>query len=193
MVSTSADILRTGRARAGRGRISVQAGPVRAELEGADLRLVTVGDVELVQRVYVAVRDAPWNTIPATYRGWVHEIADDRFRVAFSASHRHGEIAFDWDATITGTPDGQIRYVMDGVCRGVFQYSKIGFNVHHALAGAVGRAYRAQTEKGELRGTLPREIDPQRIVDGTLSGMIDRKSTRLNSSHIQKSRMPSTA
>ena len=56
---------------------------------------------------------------------------------------------------------------------GSFQYSKIGFNVHHALDGSVGRPYRAQTARGELRGSLPEAIDPQRIVGGTLSGMFD--------------------
>jgi hypothetical protein len=60
---------------------------------------------------------------------------------------------------------------MDGVCHGVFAYSKIGFNVHHALAGSVGRPYAAKTADGLLTGILPAAIDPQRIVDGTLSGM----------------------
>ena len=31
------------------------------------------------------------------------------------------------------------------------------------------------------------------FVEGALPGELDRKSTRLNSSHIQKSRMPSSA
>ena len=39
-------------------------------------------------------------------------------------------------------------------------------------------------------------LDPQLILDANLWAIvwgIDRKSTRLNSSHIQKSRMPSSA
>ena len=149
----------------------LHAGPVSVILDGTDLRHVHVGDVELVQRVYVALRDAPWNTIPATTADWVVAAGPDSFRVTFSASHRHAEIGFDWTGTITGTPDGVIRYELDGVCRGVFEYSKIGFNVHHALSGTIGRPYRAQTESGELRGVLPRDIDPQRIANGTLTGM----------------------
>ena len=127
--------------------------------------------VELVQRVYMAVRDAPWNTIPAVISDLVVEPGTDACRVRFHARHRHDAIDFEWDGIITGSSDGRIRYELDGVCHGTFQYSKIGFNVHHALAGAVGRRYRAQTEAGELRGVLPDAIDPQRIVDGTLSGM----------------------
>ena len=149
----------------------LRAGPVSATLDGADLRHVRVGGVELVQRVYVAVRDAPWNTIPAGTGDWLLDLGDDRFRVTFRASHRHEDIAFDWAGVIEGTPDGVITYEMDGVCLGTFRYSKIGFNVHHALEGAVGRPFRVLTEDGELRGRLPEPIDPQRIVDGTLSGM----------------------
>jgi D-apionolactonase len=151
----------------------LHAGPVSATLDGTDLRSIRVGDVELVQRVYVALRDAPWNTIPAETSDWVVAAGPDSFRVTFRARHRHEDIAFDWIGTISGFHDGVIRYEMDGICRGVFQYSKIGFNVHHALDGSVGRPYRAQTEAGELRGVLPRDIDPQRIANGTLTGMFD--------------------
>lgn len=162
-----------GRDEAPAPRLVLHAGPVSAILDGPDLRHVSVGDVELVQRVYVAVRDAPWNTIPAIYTDWNYELGADRFRVSFRASHRYEDIDFAWAGVITGTPEGSIGYEMDGRCRGVFQYSKIGFNVHHALDGSVGHHFRAQTEEGELEGILPHEIDPQRVVDGTLSGMFE--------------------
>ena len=165
--------LLTGRPSQGPRPLELRAGPVVALLDGIDLRHLRFGDVELIQRAYVAVRDAPWNTIPATVTDRVVDAGADAFRVQFQASHRYEAIAFDWVGTIEGTPDGVIRYTMDGVCHGSFKYSKIGFNVHHALDGSVGRPYRAQTSGGELRGTLPQAIDPQRIVGGTLSGMFD--------------------
>lgn len=162
-----------GRAAAAREPLVLRAGPVTALLDGADLRHVRLGDTELVQRVYVALRDAPWNTIPAEFSNWQVDVSPDRFRVAFDAHHLHEAIDFTWCGVIEGGPDGTIRYELDGTCHGVFQYSKIGFNVHHALDGAIGRPYRAQAERGELRGTLPSAIDPQRVVGGKLSGMFD--------------------
>ncbi|MBX3028928.1 MAG: hypothetical protein KF809_02090 [Chloroflexi bacterium] len=174
---TVADLPRTalwhGRAEPPTRPQLLRAGPVSALLDGADLRHIRLGGVELVQRVYVAVRDAPWNTIPAQTSDWVVATGPDRFKVTFMARHRHEDISFHWRGVIEGTPDGVIRYEMDGQCRGVFRYSKIGFNVHHALDGSVGRAYRARTERGERTGVLPTDIDPQRIVDGTLSGMFE--------------------
>lgn len=174
MVSDPAGVISrrlTGRPTLESPPLVVRAGRVEALLDGADLRHVSIAGTELVQRVYVAVRDAPWNTIPAIYSDWHHDIGPDAFVVTFQAIHRHGSIDFAWDGRIEGTADGVIHYTMDGVCRGVFAYSKIGFNVHHALDGAVGRPYVARTEDGPLVGVLPAAIDPQRIVDGTLSGM----------------------
>ena len=43
--------------------------------------------------------------------------------------------------------------------------------------------------KVEIVKELPRQMSPQ----GLVNAFVDRKSTRLNSSHIQKSRMPSSA
>jgi hypothetical protein len=163
----------TGRATPESGPIPLRAGRVTALLDGPDLRHVAIGGTELVQRVYVAVRDAPWNTIPAVYDEWDIRSGSESFEVRFRAVHRHDDIHFAWRGSIDGTADGVIRYEMDGVCHGVFQYSKIGFNVHHDLPGSVGRPYRARAGDREWTGVLPRAIDPQRIVDGTLSGMFE--------------------
>ncbi|HYO43574.1 MAG TPA: hypothetical protein VES19_10295, partial [Candidatus Limnocylindrales bacterium] len=133
----------TGRAAPAREPLVLRAGPVTALLDGADLRHVRIGDTELVQRVYMALRDAQWNTIPATCSDWEVDAGPDRFHVAFRARHAHEAIEFSWRGVIDGAPDGTIRYELDGTCHGVFKYCKIGFNVHHPLEGAIGRRYRA--------------------------------------------------
>jgi D-apionolactonase len=153
--------------------LAVRAGPLTALLDGPDLRHVRLGGVELVQRVYIAVRDAPWNTIPADYSGWQREVEADRFSIRFRARHRHEDIDLEWVGRIQGTPDGRITYEMDGVCHGRFAYSKIGVNVHHDLPGSIGRPYRAQQADRTWTGRLPVAIEPQRIVDGTLTGVFD--------------------
>ena len=165
--------LLTGRPEARPAPIELRAGPVTALLDGADLRHVRLGDVELVQRVYMALRDAPWNTIPGVFSNWRIDQEPDRFLVTFDAHHAHEGIDFTWCGRIEGGPDGTIRYELDGTCHGAFKYSKIGFNVHHALDRAIGHAWRAATATGELRGVLQEAIDPQRIVGTTLTGMFD--------------------
>jgi hypothetical protein len=153
--------------------LALRAGPLTALLDGPDLRHVRLGGVELVQRVYIAVRDAPWNTIPADYSEWQREVEADRFSIRFRAHHQHDDIDFEWVGRIQGTPDGRVTYEMDGVCHGRFAYSKIGVNVHHDLPGSVGRPYRARHADRTWTGRLPAAIEPQRIVDGTLTGVFD--------------------
>ena len=52
-------------------------------------------------------------------------------------------------------------------------------------------------EAAAMAATLGRDLriarDSKRLTQAAVGKRIDRKSTRLNSSHIQKSRMPSSA
>lgn len=149
----------------------LHAGPVSALLEGPDLRLVTSGGVELVQRIYVGVRDVPWNTIPAELRDLEVDQDGDGFQVRFVARHRQADMDLEWIGTYSGTADGTIVADMDATALADFSYAKIGFNLHHALPGHVGRPYRAHIPEGELRGVLPEDIAPQELRDGSLTAM----------------------
>ena len=44
-------------------RKALTAGPLAAELEAPDLRYVAAGDLELLRRLFVAVRDRNWGTL----------------------------------------------------------------------------------------------------------------------------------
>jgi hypothetical protein len=149
----------------------LHAGPVDALLEGPDLRRIRLGDVELVQRVYVAVRDEVWNTIPGTYAGWQIDADDDHFTVHFTGTHRYAEIDYAWNGSITGAEDGTITYEMAGEARRPFRHAKIGLNLHHALTESVGQPYRAWTPAGEITGTLPTLIEPQLLDNGRLTAL----------------------
>ena len=59
------------------------------------------------------------------------------------------------------------------------------------LMGAV--ADGALSAGGEVIGVIIPSMNNQALAHDGLTRMEDRKSTRLNSSHIQKSRMPSSA
>jgi D-apionolactonase len=139
----------------------LRAGPLEVALDGADLRYVRLGAVELVRRVYVAVRDLNWSTIAAVERDVaVHESADG-FRVRCHVAHRRGQIGFRWDGALEGRPDGTITYALDGRCEAEFDFARIGICVHHPSRECAGRPYRATTPAGMLEGVLPLTIGPQ--------------------------------
>jgi hypothetical protein len=144
----------------------LRAGPVSLLLDGIDLRYLRIGDTELVRRVYSAVRDVDWDTVPAEISGYEVDAADSGFRVEFDARHARGEIDFEWHGTIAGDASGRIEYLFDGRARSLSPYNRIGLCVHHPWRETKGASFRAHTAGGEIEGAFPDHIGQQRIEDG---------------------------
>ncbi len=144
----------------------LNAGPLTMLLDGIDLRYVRSGSLEVVRRVYVAVRDQNWNTIAGQHTITNIVQRQDSFEVEFDVEHKNHDIDFAWHGHIIGTPDGQIRYEMDGLARSNFRYNRIGFCILHPFKELMGRLYKAQTQQGEVSGHLPDLIGPQGFEDG---------------------------
>ena len=144
----------------------LRAGPARALLDGIDLRYVCIGRTELVRRIYVAVRDRNWNTIPGEVSGLEVDARDDSFDLHFSVRHRAHDIDFSWQGAISGDADGRITYGLDGVAERDLQYNRIGICVHHPWRETAGAPFRARTPEGEIEGAFPDLIGPQLVVDG---------------------------
>lgn len=146
----------------------LHAGPVSVKLDGIELRYVQLGSIELVRRLYVAVRDESWGTVPVAISELELDDRGDSFALTFNASHRSGEIAFGWRGTILGEPDGTITARMAGVAESDFAYNRIGFCVLHPPADNAGRPYQAESPDGSITGALPDLIAPQAVEDGVL-------------------------
>ena len=145
---------------------ALRAGPVTVLLDGIDLRYLRIGDTELVRRVYAAVRDVDWDTVPAAVSGLEVEQADASFRIEFDARHARREIDFTWHGTITGEESGRVEVAFDGRAEDVLPYNRIGICVHHPWRETKGARFRASTQDGELEGAFPDEIGVQAFVDG---------------------------
>ncbi len=139
---------------------ALRARPLSLVLEGVDLRDIRLGDRAALERVYVAVRDPNWGTVPAVYSNVRLDSDDDGFTAAFDAVHREGVIDFAWHGTIRGAADGTIIYTMDGVARADFMKNRIGFCVLHPMACA-GVPCTVEGVDGSVRdAAFPREIAP---------------------------------
>jgi hypothetical protein len=148
-------------------RREVRAGPLTAELEGADLRYVRYGGVEVVRRVYAAIRDQNWGTVPPTLSDVELDVDDDAFSLRFEARNVDAALAVDfrWRGELTGAPDGTLTCSLDGTSEADFAFNRIGWCVLHPAENS-GRRFRAVTERGPIESTLPHEIGPQLVVDG---------------------------
>ncbi len=153
--------------------VELRAGPLTADLVGSDLRSVRWGETEVIQRIYMAVRDAPWNTIPGEILQREVTVSDREFRVSWRQRHRFEDIDVEWSGVVVGTDDGVIVYEMDAVAGGAFRHSKIGLNIHHGLVPYRNCSFRATTESGEVTGILAEDVEPQLVRDGSLTAMFD--------------------
>src|SRR5438093_1936667 len=98
-------------------RKELRAGPLSLVWEEGDLRYVKLGEREILRRVYAAVRDRNWGTVPARLSNVRMEADPNTFRIDYDAEHQEGEIDFAWHGTITGDAQGTITFTMDGHAR----------------------------------------------------------------------------
>lgn len=161
---------------------TLRAGPVTMLLDGIDLRYLRIGGTELVRRVYCAVRDVDWDTVPGVVSGLHVEEGDGSFRVEFDVRHDRADVVFSWHGTITGDESGRVEYVFDGRAEQLCPHNRIGICVHHPWRETKGAPYAARTPDGEIEGTFPDLIGAQAIVDGMIGALFpsfDRLTVRL--------------
>jgi D-apionolactonase len=139
----------------------LRAGPLSMRFENGGLRYVRLGRYEALRRVYVAVRDRNWGTLPAHITHLDAEIGQDSFRIEFDCESRRGEIDFLWRGTVTGAADGTVVFTFDGVARSTFQRNRIGFCVLHPISECAGQTCEVVHTNGETEpGSFPTEIAP---------------------------------
>ncbi len=140
------------------------AGPLRMRFENGDLRYIKWGEHEILRRVYAAVRDRNWDTIPAQICNLECSIQEDSFQISYDATHRQREIDFVWHGEITGYEAGTIRFTFDGEARSTFLRNRIGFCVLHS-ADLAGQPCRARYANGsEYTTSFPELVAAEQPV-----------------------------
>lgn len=124
-------------------RETLHAGPLTLGYEPTtgDVRYVKWGPHEVLRRVYGAIRDAEWGTVPGVVTELERIIEADRFRIVYESRHRDAErgIDFRWTGTIEGFADGTLAWTFDGEALSDFDRNRIGLCVLHP-ADLKGRA-----------------------------------------------------
>ncbi len=138
----------------------LHAGPVSLLFSNGDLRHLRVGGIEIVQRIYVAVRDHNWNTIPVRLEDLVIDDYGDHFRITFNAIHQQGDIGFHWQGSVEGEVDGTITTRMDGQADTTFRRNRIGFCILHPASVAGASATLEHSDGSQSRSQFPLLISP---------------------------------
>ena len=147
----------------------MRAGPLGAELRGADLADVRWGGLEIASAVQVTVRDERWGTIRPTLRR--ADVREDAGGFSVEIEAAHGD-AFVWRGTVSGSADGTLDVAIEGTAERDFVYRRIGICVLHPWEAYVGASFEADGAGVRTAGTFPREIAPQPLVDGEYRAMV---------------------
>ncbi len=156
-------------------RTFLHAGSFTAYLESADLRDLRFNGVELVRRLYFALRDENWDTIPGKLENLSLDVERDRFQIAFDSYHCNRDIEFRWHGIIRGD-DATISYTMSGKAIRAFRYCRIGFCVLHPPGEYAGRPFSGRVPQRSITGTLPTTVGPQRYEGGVYYPLFDAVS-----------------
>ncbi len=141
--------------------ITLRAGPLTLAFDRGELRWIRLGDHEVLRGIYTAVRPPDWSTVPVALENVQVETGADRFSVRFDAAHRAGSVWFAWEGRVDGTPDGRVRFEMDGVARSTFLRNRVGICVLHPVADCAGAACSVETTDGTVRSAVfPRLVSP---------------------------------
>ncbi len=128
--------------------------------ENGDLRYIRLGDLEIVRRVYVAVRDHNWRTIAVRISNLTLDAGAKSFAITYDADHIDGGINFHWKATIIGTAEGEVRFAMQGEVRSTFRRNRIGFCVLHPPECAAMPCRIVQDNGNVIEKPFPKQIAP---------------------------------
>ncbi|MFN8493652.1 MAG: hypothetical protein U0350_38985 [Caldilineaceae bacterium] len=153
-------------------QIPLRAGPLSLVYENGDLRYVKLGDQELLRRVYVAVRDHNWGTVPSRFSKVQMQINDDSFQIAYTVDNQQADIDFRWRGLIHGDNQGTITFEMVGEAHSTFLRNRIGICLLHPMTVA-GAPARIEHVDGQTEtNNFPVHIAPQLVVNGEIKPVI---------------------
>lgn len=144
------DIFVSGSSKPLPARRLLHAGPLSLIYEEGDLRYIKLGDREIIRRIYVAIRDRNWGTVPPVLSNIQMQIAEDSFEISYEVANKQNEIDFAWKGTIHGSAQGMIHFVMEGEARSSFWRNRIGFCILHPIRECAGARCTVEQADGSV-------------------------------------------
>ena len=148
----------------------LNAGPVRLKLANGELRYLRVNGREVLRRVYFAVRDARWDTVPANFESIDVQSGAETFTVKLRAYCANEIADVAWNGRIDGKADGSITLAVEWEPRADLEYPRIGICVLYGAEALAGRDYESVHADGKRdHQSFPHLISPYQFAKGFTS------------------------
>ncbi len=143
------------------GKMQLRAGPFELRFDNGDLRSVKLGSTEVLQRIYFAIRDPYWRTVPARMGEFRVNRGPDSFLIEYDAEDRMEEIEFRRHVKLEGRSDGRIDFTVTGRAGCAFRLNRAGICLLHSSRTWRGRSCRIEHVDGSLEeARFPELISP---------------------------------
>lgn len=142
-------------------RVPLRAGPLTLFYEAGSLRRISYGPHEILNRIYVAVRDPNWETVPGVLTEVRRLVREDSFLIEFQSEHHQDDILFAWRGLLTGTAEGVITFTMEGEALRTFRSNRIGLCVLHPMSLAGQPCQIEHTDGSGEESRFPEWIAPR--------------------------------
>lgn len=115
------------------------AGRLQCLYDEGNLRYIKIDDIEVVRKIYGAVRLHDWETAPLRIVNEKLEIHQSSFVISYTAYYEKEHQLFSADYRLEGSADNVITVSMKGVVQKDFMKSRIGLCVLNPLIGCCGK------------------------------------------------------
>jgi len=168
MIAPPLNVLYYGREEPPAEQPHLRAGHLSATFEQGQLLNIRWRGQEVLHRIYAAVRDRNWGTLPVQISNLSIKNDLSTFAVTFDARHKENEIDFAWKGRIEGGDGGRLRFSMEGEALSTFLRSRIGFCILHSVDDCAGKPFGVLRPDGtEVTGVFPEAIALDAPVPGT--------------------------
>lgn len=150
--------------------VHLSAGPLSLYFDNGMIRSIFCGKDEVVRRIYIALRDRNWNTIPYTIENFASNREAHAFTITFFVRYQYENIHFIVDVSIIGSNDGIITTTLYGEALSTFERNRIGWCLLYPLQTCSGIPCTVVETNGNSRSTtFPHQIAPHQPVVGMRS------------------------
>jgi hypothetical protein len=141
-------------------RRALRAGNLHADYENGDVRFLRLGDLPVLDRIYVRIRDAGWATVRMHSELASIEESSASFRIV--SSLRWGaDPAWATGTLAVSASESELSALARITFHRDAVVQRAGLNLHHPLASTVGRRYRWDDGSSSGAGIFPEVIYPQ--------------------------------